>query len=203
MAARKPPQKPATAKKSAAKPKTRASAKKPETTAKSKTAASPGKTNGKAGKPEITTSVTAPASKQAETQAQEATPRTVANVLGEIVWLMGESDRHKELRVSDLNLRVMPAIKLRQFRVFFAKEKLIGAVLWAHLSEAVENKLVAENYALAPEEWNCGDHIWIMDLIAPFGGEKAMLEDLKETKFPDREIRLLGRKEGKPTIFTI
>ena len=37
----------------------------------------------------------------------------------------------------------------------------------------------------------CGDQRWVTEVIAPFGGAAAMVTDLKEKVFPDREIRML------------
>jgi cytolysin-activating lysine-acyltransferase len=42
----------------------------------------------------------------------EAQPKTVAQVLGEITWLMTQSPRHKALALGDLEWLVMPAILL-------------------------------------------------------------------------------------------
>src|SRR4051812_12670927 len=44
--------------------------------------------------------------------------KTVAQVLGEITWLMTQSPRHKATPLGDLEWLLMPAILLRQFRIF-------------------------------------------------------------------------------------
>jgi cytolysin-activating lysine-acyltransferase len=41
--------------------------------------------------------------------------KTVAQVLGEITWLMTQSPRHKAIPLGDLEWLLMPAILLRQF----------------------------------------------------------------------------------------
>ena len=45
--------------------------------------------------------------------------KTVAQVLGEITWLMTQSPRHKAVPLGDLEWLLMPAILLRQFRIFY------------------------------------------------------------------------------------
>src|SRR5436190_902353 len=53
-------------------------------------------------------------------QSQATSPaKTVAQVLGEITWLMTQSPRHKAIALGDLEWLVMPAILLRQFRIFY------------------------------------------------------------------------------------
>jgi hemolysin-activating ACP:hemolysin acyltransferase len=47
----------------------------------------------------------------------------VAQVLGEITWLMTQSPRHKQVPLGDLEWLVMPAILLKQFRMFYKGEQ--------------------------------------------------------------------------------
>jgi cytolysin-activating lysine-acyltransferase len=37
-------------------------------------------------------------------------PRTVAEALGQVVWVMSQSPTHRELRIKELEWAVMPAI---------------------------------------------------------------------------------------------
>jgi len=55
----------------------------------------------------------------------------VAQVLGEITWLMTQSPRHKTVPLGDLEWLVMPALLLRQFRIFYKGEQPVGLALWA------------------------------------------------------------------------
>jgi RTX toxin acyltransferase family len=55
-------------------------------------------------------------------QAQAAPPpKTVSQVLGEITWLMTQSPRHRSIPLGDLEWLLMPAILLKQFRIFGRK----------------------------------------------------------------------------------
>ncbi|MDB5579156.1 MAG: toxin-activating lysine-acyltransferase [Bradyrhizobium sp.] len=49
----------------------------------------------------------------------EPPPKTVAQLLGEITWLMTQSPRHKSIPLGDLEWLIMPAILLKQFRMFY------------------------------------------------------------------------------------
>src|SRR4051812_2681749 len=105
-------------------------------------------------------------------QAQAAPPpKTVAQVLGEIVWLMTQSPRHKQVALGDLEWLVMPAILLRQFRIFYKGEQPVGLALWALADDVVAKRIDAGENRLAAVEWKNGSNLRIIDIVAPFGGE--------------------------------
>lgn len=47
--------------------------------------------------------------------------KTVAEILGEIVWLMTQDPVGKEMKVSEIERLVMPAIMQRRFHIKYAK----------------------------------------------------------------------------------
>jgi cytolysin-activating lysine-acyltransferase len=104
----------------------------------------------------------------------EPPPKTVAQVLGEIVWLMTQSPRHKAIALGDLEWLVMPAILLRQFRIFYKGEQPVGVVLWALADELVARRIDAGDKRLTAVEWKSGTSMRIVELVAPFGGEAEM-----------------------------
>ena len=139
------------------------------------------------------------------------TPRTVAEALGQIVWLLSRSPLHREIRIKDLEWSFMPAILHEQFRIFrfgplpglegvdpqklapagLSKEALeqlpLGVAIWAKLSEAAEAKL-EKGERLEPEDWRSGDRVWLVELISPFATpenklSEAMLLDLMQGPF--------------------
>ena len=110
------------------------------------------------------------------TQAQTGPPpKTVAQVLGEIVWLMTQSPRHNAIPLGDLEWLVMPAILLRQFRIFYKGEQPVGVALWALADDLVAKRIDAGDKRLAAVEWKSGINMRILDIVAPFGGEAEML----------------------------
>jgi cytolysin-activating lysine-acyltransferase len=124
--------------------------------------------------------------------------RTVSAVLGEVVWLLTQSPQHKQsFFLGDLEWMAMPPILLQQFRLFYAKDRPIGVVLWAFVDEEVEARLLSGNARLRPQDWKSGDRLWIVEAVAPFGGTDEMLKDLKAKVFPDREVRFRAVEEGK------
>jgi cytolysin-activating lysine-acyltransferase len=97
---------------------------------------------------------------------------SVSHVLGEMTWLMTQSPLHRALSIGDLEWLIMPPLILRQFYIFRDGDRPVGLALWARCGPRAAGKL--EKGVLEPEnrltleEWNSGDSIWLVDLIAPF-----------------------------------
>ena len=121
-------------------------------------------------------------------------------VLGEIVWLMSQSQVHKSFFISDLEWFVMTPVILKQFRLFYDKDKPIGVVFWGRVSDEVEQRLAQGTSKLRPQDWKSGDNLWVVEVIAPFGGAEEMVKDLKAAVFPDREIKMMVVKDGKRDV---
>jgi cytolysin-activating lysine-acyltransferase len=115
---------------------------------------------------------------------------TVSQALGEIVWLMTQSPIHKNLFLADLEWLVMPAMLAGQFRLFHAGDRPVAVALWAFLDAETEARFEPTGVRLKPDEWQKGDRCWLVELIAPFGGVDALLEDLKSGVLKGRKVKL-------------
>lgn len=124
-------------------------------------------------------------------QAQaDSTPRTVSQVLGEIVWLFTQSPVHKMLFISDLEWSVMPALLFEQFRIFYANGQPAGLVMWASVSDETDARLRAGGpIRLRPDEWKSGINHWLVEMVAPFGGQDEMLADCATAVFGGKPFR--------------
>jgi len=116
-------------------------------------------------------------------------PKTVAQMLGEIVWLLSQSPLHKHLMIADLEWFCMPAILLEQFRVFYGTTTPAAVALWASVSEETEERLKSGAGKLRPDEWKAGDRLWLMEVVAPFGGQDEILQDLSKTVFAGKPFK--------------
>lgn len=129
------------------------------------------------------------------------TPRTVAEALGQVVWLLSQSPMHRELKIKDLEWSFMPAVLFEQFRVFrfgplpggqkvdpaaFAKLGLtkegleqmpLGVAIWAKLSEEAEARL-ERGEKLKAEDWRSGDRVWLVEMISPFATPENKLNEV-------------------------
>ena len=102
---------------------------------------------------------------------EEPPPKTVSQVLGEITWLMTQSPRHKLIPLGDLEWLVMPAVLLKQFRMFYKGEQPVGVAVWALVDDLVAKRIDAGDKRLTAVEWKSGANMRILDVVAPFGGE--------------------------------
>ncbi len=107
--------------------------------------------------------------------------KTISTVLGEAVWLLTQSTRHKKMELGDLEWLLMPAIMLRQFKIFYNGDQPVGLALWALVDSAVAERMDKGDNRLANGEWRCGEHARLVDVIAPFGQQEEMRRRLEET----------------------
>ena len=111
---------------------------------------------------------------------------------------MSQSPSHKQFFISDLEWFVMTPVMLQQFRTYYATDKPVGVVLWANVSDEVAERLAEGTTKLRPQDWKSGDKLWIVEVIAPFGGAEEMVKDLKEKVFPSRQVSFLAAtKDGR------
>jgi cytolysin-activating lysine-acyltransferase len=128
--------------------------------------------------------------------AQATAPKGVpmaAEVFGHVTWLMLNSPAHKHLFVSDLEWLAVPAVSLKQFRIYMQEgtSTPIAFVSWAYLTEETEQRLLSGQRKLSPVEWNEGDRPWIIDIITPFGATEEILRSVKKNVFPDQDVKTL------------
>lgn len=100
--------------------------------------------------------------------------RQKPNVFASAVLLYMRSRKHKRLLLSDLEWRLLPALSLKQFRLFTKGDRPVGFVTWALVSDEVAERLKTDKTPLKPSDWNSGEKALIIDLVAPFGGEEEI-----------------------------
>jgi cytolysin-activating lysine-acyltransferase len=93
---------------------------------------------------------------------------------------MTQSPRHKAIPLGDLEWLLMPAILLRQFRIFYKGEQPVGVALWALADDLVAKRIDANDKRLTAVEWKSGPNLRIVELVAPFGGEAEMRAQVGE-----------------------
>jgi len=135
--------------------------------------------------------------------APEGAAKKVSEVLGEIVWLMSQSVLHKQFFIADLEWLVMTPVLLQQFRLFYDQDRPIGVAFWATVNAEVEERLAAGTSRLRPQDWKSGEALWVVEVIAPFGGAEAMVKDLKTKVFTGREMKFLAVGERGKEVRTL
>lgn len=131
------------------------------------------------------------------------TKAKITEVLGEALLVLLNSNAHRlNFFISDVEWLLLAPISKEQFRLYKDKEeKPVGLILWAFVNEEVNKRLEIGIGKLGFNEWNSGDTLWIIDLIAPLGGADKMLEELKQTVFKGKKFKYQSMdKDGNRTI---
>lgn len=144
------------------------------------------------------------AASPARPAAEHAESPTMATLLGEIVWLLTQSPAHRHLFLADLEWAVMPALMLRQIHVFRSKGRVVGIALWASVSDEVDARLSSGITRLAPLDWKSGETLWLVDIVAPFGGTERILEEIAKSVLVGKQVKYWSLNEqGQRVIKTL
>jgi cytolysin-activating lysine-acyltransferase len=117
-------------------------------------------------------------------------------IFGQITWLLMSSPAHKHLFLTDLEWLVLPAIQLNQFRLWQNMGMPQAYASWAFLDEAGEARIKQNIKKLGPADWKSGEALWLIDMVAPFGGLDMALKDLRENVFPGKRMKMLQAAPG-------
>ena len=146
--------------------------------------------------------------------AAAGSPPTVSHMLGEMTWLLTQSPLHRVFALADLEWLVMPALIHQQFYLFRDGDQPVGLAMWAKCTPSAAAKLdrgmIEPENRLTLEEWNSGDQVWLVDLIAPFANaenkqREMMIADLISKPLKGVEFRFhqTDPVSGKRTVQTV
>lgn len=87
------------------------------------------------------------------------------NDLYRIIHLYRQFPKYDKFTYKQLTEMIYPSINLDQYQIHRIGNEDVGFTNWAFLSDNVEQrfKLIGK---LKPNEWNCGDNIWVMQIVA-------------------------------------
>jgi len=119
---------------------------------------------------------------------------------GKLSWLASFCPLHQRFSPALLRSFFLPAVTHDCVR-FFANEQgtTAAALIWARLSDEVSQRMVFDNRPPAINDWNSGENLWFLDLIAPFGHGRQIARHLARNPPEDPfYFARLGR-DGKIT----
>ncbi|GAB5469403.1 MAG: toxin-activating lysine-acyltransferase [Rhodospirillales bacterium] len=110
--------------------------------------------------------------------------------LGNAVWLMTQSQLHRNLLVSDMEWMLVPPCAFGQFRLWRHDNGLpIAFATYAMASPEIVARFKSTPMArLKPEEWQSGQIPLLVDAIFPWGGLEEGLAELRQVLGPALEI---------------
>lgn len=116
-------------------------------------------------------------------------------LLGPVAWLLMQQGSTRHIALADLEWRVFPALVLEQAKLYLKNDAPLAFASWGLLSEAAAGRY-RQVQQLAPADWKSGDQVWLVDLVAPFGGADQVLKDLRENVFPTSVIRQVSTESS-------
>lgn len=141
----------------------------------------------------------APGAPSIETSIVKGQPMDLAKAFAQITTLLMRTGDTRGLPISDLEWLVVPALKLQQFAIAEARQKdqqiaaPVGAVLWARVSPAVDQRLMSDGAAiarLAPEEWRSGDILWVVLGVGRNDVVNTLVGEMLKGPFKGRSIKV-------------
>jgi len=115
---------------------------------------------------------------------------TLERAIGEAALLMMHHPAYRYRHLGDLRRLVLPPVLLNQYKfVRDRKDRTIGFVAWAPVSDKVRSRLLEGHLALRLPEWSGGEHIVIMAAIAPTPSiQQKILREMAKTEFSGKEV---------------
>lgn len=109
-------------------------------------------------------------------------------ILGPVFWLYARDERRKYTFIAELDWLLMPPVVLDQCKLYMKDEIPWAFVTWAEVSDEIDKRLRSQIPKIAPHEWKSGEHVWLIDIVAPFGHAEEMVEELRRTQFAGRKV---------------
>lgn len=124
-------------------------------------------------------------------------------ILGPAVWLYAKDPVKKFMFLGDTDWAVLPPIVLDQCRLYTKSGLPYAFVTWAFVNDQIDARLRSSQPRIAPHEWKSGEHVWIIDVVAPFGQMEETLGELRETMFPGRKVSALLPDPARAGAMTV
>ena len=125
-------------------------------------------------------------------------------MLGPALWLCAKDPVRKFRFVGDIDGLMLPPIVLDQCRLYTKDELPYAYISWAKVNDYLDKRLSESRVPrLAPHEWNSGEHIWLMDIIAPFGQMEGTVAELCKTVFAGQKVNGFVPDKSKPGVYDI
>jgi cytolysin-activating lysine-acyltransferase len=112
-------------------------------------------------------------------------------ILGPALWLYARDATRKFTFLADIDWQILPPVILDQCRLYTKNGIPFAFFTWAMVSDAVDERLRSGIGRIAPHEWKGGPHLWLIDLVTPFGQADEMVAELLQNVLPGRAVKAL------------
>ena len=152
---------------------------------------------------EPTVPVAAPPQVTDEQRARmDAAETRGAAAFGEIVSVLMRTQPYRSMPLADLEWFVIPAIATGQCAITKSRRQesrsmfAVGVVLWASVSDEINNRLqngLEALHRLKPQDWASGENIWLIEAVGEKPAVEKMLAKLRETRWQGKRVNALRR----------
>jgi cytolysin-activating lysine-acyltransferase len=87
------------------------------------------------------------------------------NDLYRTIHLFRQFPKYDKFSYAELVKVITPSINLDQYQIHRVGNQDVGFTNWAYLSDNVEQRFLFTK-KLKDNEWNCGNNIWVMNVLA-------------------------------------
>jgi len=112
-------------------------------------------------------------------------------IMGPALWLYARDPMKKFMFMADIDWAILPPVILDQCRLYTKEGIPFAFFTWALVSDVVDQRLRSGTPRIAPNEWQSGPHLWLVDVVTPFGKTEEMIDELRNAQFPDTKISAL------------
>ena len=81
------------------------------------------------------------------------------------IHLFRQFPKYDKFSYAELVKAIIPSINLDQYQIHRIGNQDVGFTNWAYLSDNVEQRFLFTK-KLKDNEWNCGNNIWVMNVLA-------------------------------------
>ena len=113
-------------------------------------------------------------------------------LLGPVAWLMMQQPHTKHTLLSELEWRVLPPLMLDQAKLFMRDGSPLAYVSWARLSNGAAQRYRQAPHQLSFNDWSSGEEVWLVDVVAPFGGLQRLMEELRSGALAGKPVHQLA-----------
>lgn len=98
---------------------------------------------------------------------------SLMNDLYRIIHLYRQFKQYDKFTYAELTKMITPSLNLDQYQIHRVGNQDVGFTNWAYLSDTVEERFKL-SLRLKDNEWNCGDNIWVMQILAKSHAKEIM-----------------------------
>lgn len=125
-------------------------------------------------------------------------------LMGIASFLTMHAPNYRTLSQADIRDRLLPPLAANQVRTFLYGYQPLGMVTWACLTADVERHLIESGKLPDFADWTGGDKVWAIDIIAPFGNGRAMLDRVRREALRGKIVNFLQpRADGSLAVVTL